>query len=90
MLVQAGSSGPGQALAARQAEVVFTVQQDPESAVAFAKGLREQVAAVERGPRHCLIMPGLMPVIGEAEAEAHEKFALLQSLTDQSNALTIP
>jgi alkanesulfonate monooxygenase SsuD/methylene tetrahydromethanopterin reductase-like flavin-dependent oxidoreductase (luciferase family) len=32
VLIQAGSSGPGQALAARHAEVVFTAQQDLDSA----------------------------------------------------------
>lgn len=89
VLIQAGSSGPGQALGARHAEVVFTAQQDLASAVDFARGLRRQVAEAGRDPRHCLIMPGLMPIIGETEAEAHEKFAVLQSFTDQSNALAI-
>lgn len=89
VLIQAGSSGPGQALAARHAEVVFTAQQDIESAVAFANGLRRQVADAGRDPRRCLIMPGLMPIVGATEAEAHEKLALLQSFTDQSNALAI-
>ncbi|SPK70507.1 putative monooxygenase YxeK (plasmid) [Cupriavidus taiwanensis] len=89
VLIQAGSSGPGQALAARHAEVVFTAQQDLESAVAFANGLLRQVTDAGRDPRHCLIMPGLMPIVGATEAEAHEKLALLQSFTDQSNALAI-
>lgn len=89
VLIQAGSSGPGQALAARHAEVVFTAQQDLRAAIEFANGLRRQVAAAGRDPRHCLIMPGLMPIIGATEAEAHDKLALLQSFTDQSNALAI-
>lgn len=89
VLIQAGSSGPGQALAARHAEVVFTAQQDLEAAQAFAQGLKAQVRDTGRDPRHCLIMPGLMPIIGRTEAEAHEKLAQLQSFTDQSNALAI-
>ncbi|QET05151.1 LLM class flavin-dependent oxidoreductase [Cupriavidus pauculus] len=89
VLIQAGSSGPGQALAARHAEVVFTAQQDLEAAQAFAQGLKAQVRDAGRDPRHCLIMPGLMPIIGRTEAEAHEKLAQLQSFTDQSNALAI-
>ncbi|WP_420995647.1 LLM class flavin-dependent oxidoreductase [Cupriavidus sp. 30B13] len=89
VLIQAGSSGPGQALAARHAEVVFTAQQDLPAARAFAQGLKAQVAAQGRDPAHCLIMPGLMPIIGRTEAEAHDKLALLQSFTDQSNALAI-
>ncbi|WP_454724902.1 MULTISPECIES: LLM class flavin-dependent oxidoreductase [Cupriavidus] len=89
VLIQAGSSGPGQALAARHAEVVFTAQQDLPAAREFAQGLKAQVAAQGRDPAHCLIMPGLMPIIGRTEAEAHDKLALLQSFTDQSNALAI-
>ena len=37
MLIQAGSSGPGQALAARIADVVFTAQNDLGEAQAFYK-----------------------------------------------------
>lgn len=89
VLIQAGSSGPGQQLAARHAEVVFTAQQDIGAALEFATGLRKQVADAGRDPRHCLIMPGLMPIVGATEAEAHDKLARLQSFTDQSNALAI-
>ena len=35
VLIQAGSSGPGQALAARIADVVFTAQNDLDEALAF-------------------------------------------------------
>lgn len=89
VLIQAGSSGPGQALAARHAEVVFTAQQDLGAAQAFYRSLKQQVAAAGRDPAHCLVMPGLMPIIGRTEQEAHDKLALLQSYTDQSNALAI-
>ena len=37
VLIQAGSSGPGQALAARIADVVFTAQNDLDEAQAFYK-----------------------------------------------------
>lgn len=89
VLIQAGSSGPGQALAARHAEVVFTAQQDLGAAQDFYRSLKQQVAAAGRDPAHCLVMPGLMPIIGRTEQEAHDKLALLQSYTDQSNALAI-
>lgn len=89
VLIQAGSSGPGQALAARHAEVVFTAQQDMSEARRFAQGLKARVRAQGRDPAHCLIMPGLMPIVGRTEAEAHDKLALLQSFTDQSSALAI-
>jgi FMN-dependent oxidoreductase (nitrilotriacetate monooxygenase family) len=89
VLIQAGSSGPGQALASRHAEVVFTAQQDLQAAQAFYRGLKSQVAAQGRRAGHCLVMPGLMPIIGRTEQEARDKLAQLQSYTDQSNALAI-
>ncbi len=89
VLIQAGSSGPGQALAARHAEVVFTAQQDLQAAQAFYRGLKSQVEAQGRQAGHCLVMPGLMPIIGRTEREARDKLAQLQSFTDQSNALAI-
>lgn len=89
VLIQAGSSGPGQALAARHAEVVFTAQQDLSAAQAFYRGLKAQVRAEGRRPDQCLVMPGLMPIVGRTEQEARAKLAELQSFTDQSNALAI-
>ncbi len=89
VLIQAGSSGPGQALAARHAEVVFTAQQDLTAAQDFYRGLKAQVVSEGRDPKHCLVMPGLMPIIGRTESEARNKLAQLQSFTDQSNALAI-
>jgi FMN-dependent oxidoreductase (nitrilotriacetate monooxygenase family) len=89
VLIQAGSSGPGQALAARHAEVVFTAQQDLGAAQAFYRGLKKQLAELGRAPGDCIVMPGLMPIIGRTTEEALDKLALLQSFTDQSNALAI-
>jgi len=89
VLIQAGSSGPGQALAARHAEVVFTAQQDISAAKAFYASLKAQVRAEGRRADQCLVMPGLMPIVGRTDKEAREKLALLQSFTDQSNALAI-
>lgn len=89
VLIQAGSSGAGQALAARHAEVVFTAQHDLSAAQAFYAGLKARVRAEGRREDQCLVMPGLMPVIGRTEQEARAGLALLQSFTDQSNALAI-
>ncbi|PRY96843.1 FMN-dependent oxidoreductase (nitrilotriacetate monooxygenase family) [Jezberella montanilacus] len=89
VLIQAGSSGPGQALAAKHAEVVFTAQQDLTDAQNFYSGLKAQVIEKGRNANQCLVMPGLMPIIGRTEREAKDKLAQLQSYTDQSNALAI-
>jgi len=48
VLIQAGSSGPGRALATRIADVVFSAQNEVAEAQAFYKGLKAQVAASGR------------------------------------------
>jgi FMN-dependent oxidoreductase (nitrilotriacetate monooxygenase family) len=71
LLVQAGSSDDGKALAARYAEAVFTAQQTLGDAQAFYTDLKARAAALGRDPASVLILPGLVPVIGSTEAEAH-------------------
>src|SRR5215475_326254 len=79
VLIQAGSSGPGQALAARIADVVFTAQNDLSEAQAFYKGVKTQVAGFGRDPASALVMPGVFPVVGRSEQEAQEIFAALNA-----------
>lgn len=86
VLIQAGSSGPGQQLGARHGEVIFTAQQDLQAAQEFYRELKRQVAQAGRQPAQVKIMPGLMPIVGRTAAQAREKLALLQSFTDQSKA----
>lgn len=71
LLVQAGSSEDGKDLAARYAEAVFTAQQTIEDARAFYADLKARAAAIGRNPDHIKILPGIVPVIGSTEAEAH-------------------
>ncbi len=90
VLIQAGSSGPGQALAARIADVVFTAQNDLAEALAFYKGLKAQVAGFGRDPGQALVMPGVFPVVGRSEKDAQEIFAALNANIDTTpQALTV-
>lgn len=82
VLVQAGSSGDGQDLAAASAEVVFTAQQTAEEARRFYNSLKGQLAAYGRSTDALKILPGISPFVGRSEAEAREKFEELQSLID--------
>jgi len=89
VLIQAGSSGPGQALAARIADVVFTAQNDPAEALAFYKALKAQVAGFGRCADEVLVMPGIMPVVGRTEMEAQATFAELNRNIDTGQAFTV-
>ena len=87
VIVQAGSSPSGQQLAARYAEVVFTIQLDKEEARAFYDGLKSQVVAFGRRPEHCNIMPGLVPIVGRTDEEAKAKLAQLMTYVDPVSAM---
>jgi FMN-dependent oxidoreductase (nitrilotriacetate monooxygenase family) len=89
VVLQAGGSVPGQALAARTADVVFSVVQDIDEAKAQYASLKKQLATFDRSPDHVSVLPGVMPVVGRTAAEAREKLALLQSFVTGSNALQL-
>ncbi|EWY38596.1 monooxygenase [Skermanella stibiiresistens SB22] len=89
VLVQAGSSDAGRALAAASAEVVFTAQQTLESAQEFYRDVKARTAANGRSPDDIRILPGIFPVVGRTEAEAREKFEELQNLIHPSVGLSI-
>ncbi|MBN3724552.1 LLM class flavin-dependent oxidoreductase [Burkholderia sp. Ac-20379] len=82
VVVQAGSSEAGRRLAARTAEVIFTAQQTLDDAVAFYADVKGRMAEWGRDPDELKIMPGVFPVVGRDESEAHEKFEALQQLID--------
>jgi FMN-dependent oxidoreductase (nitrilotriacetate monooxygenase family) len=80
LLVQAGSSEDGKELAARYAEAVFTAQQTLEDAKNFYVDLKARTRALGRDPETIKILPGIVPVIGATEAEAHALEAELDRL----------
>jgi FMN-dependent oxidoreductase (nitrilotriacetate monooxygenase family) len=82
VLVQAGSSEGGRALAARFADAVFTAQTTLPTAQAFYAEMKERVRRHGRNPDHFLLLPGLYPVIGGTEAEARRRKAELDALLD--------
>lgn len=73
LLVQAGSSDDGRALAARYAEAIFTAQQTLDEARAFYTDIKSRALAVGRDPEAVKVLPGIVPVIGSTEAEAAAK-----------------
>ncbi|ASV84465.1 FMN-dependent oxidoreductase, nitrilotriacetate monooxygenase family protein [Ochrobactrum quorumnocens] len=89
VLIQAGSSGPGQDLAARIADIVFTAQQSLAEAQGFYASLKERVAKAGREPDSVAVMPGFMPVIGDSFEGAAEKLKELNRWTDIKSAMPL-
>ncbi|GAA3751203.1 LLM class flavin-dependent oxidoreductase [Streptomyces tremellae] len=80
LLVQAGSSEDGKDFAARYAEAVFTAQQTLQEAVAFYQDVKRRALRLGRDPGTVKILPGIVPVIGDTEAEARDLDAELDRL----------
>jgi FMN-dependent oxidoreductase (nitrilotriacetate monooxygenase family) len=77
VIIQAGGSEAGLELAARTADVVFSVVQELSAARRAYRDLKERMAKYGRTPDQITVLPGVMPIIGRTEAEARDK--LLQS-----------
>jgi FMN-dependent oxidoreductase (nitrilotriacetate monooxygenase family) len=82
IIIQAGASEEGQELAARTADVVYSVQPRIQDAQRFYEGLKARMAKYGRERDDMKIMPGLLPVIGATEQEAKDRFRAMQKLID--------
>ena len=80
VIAQAGSSGPGQDLGARIADLIYTQQKTKAEAAAFYRSVKEHGAAAGRDPASMLVMPGILPVLGRTQAEAEDRFAQMQDM----------
>ena len=89
VVIQAGSSVPGLALAARTADVVFSVVQDFEEARTAYAALKGRLAAFGRGEDELKVLPGMMPVIGRTRGEAQDLLGTLQSDVDDRDGLAM-
>jgi FMN-dependent oxidoreductase (nitrilotriacetate monooxygenase family) len=90
IIIQAGGSVPGQELSARSADLVFSVVNgDKASAKAAYDSLKQRVVKHGRSPDALPILPGVMPIIGETDAQAKEQLDRLQGWLTPTNAMAL-
>jgi N-acetyl-S-(2-succino)cysteine monooxygenase len=89
VLIQAGSSAPGQDFAAQYGEVIFTAQQSKKAAQEFYASVHSKLSHYGRGSGSLKIMPGLSPVIGSTVEEARRKARELLELIPPASAITV-
>ncbi|ANC02866.1 LLM class flavin-dependent oxidoreductase [Pseudomonas parafulva] len=82
VLVQAGASEAGKALAARVAEVIFAAHHELPAAQAFYQDIKQRAAALGRDPEHIKILPGVTPFIADTREQAQQLFEQFQALID--------
>lgn len=89
VVVQAGSSEAGRALAARTADAVFTAHASLDSAQVFYRDMKTRAAAFGRDPAALKIMPGVSVIVGRTDEEARERQAELQALVHPEAGLAL-
>ncbi|MEU1126371.1 NtaA/DmoA family FMN-dependent monooxygenase [Streptomyces sp. NPDC005899] len=75
VVIQAGDSEEGREFAASAADVVFTRHGTLEAGQAFYADVKGRLARYGRAPGDLKIMPGVTVVLGDTDAEAHERAA---------------
>jgi FMN-dependent oxidoreductase (nitrilotriacetate monooxygenase family) len=87
LLIQAGQSPEGRAMASRVAEAIFTAQSTFEQSKAFRDDIRARAMAWGRDPDHVKVLPGVLILVGETRQEAEEQWAELDGLIDMRAAM---
>ncbi|WP_199564721.1 LLM class flavin-dependent oxidoreductase [Parvularcula marina] len=80
VIVVAGGSPEARNLAARTADVLFTLTETKEAALDLYKDVKERVAGYGRAPEALKVMPGASIFVGETADEAEEVYRKLQEL----------
>ncbi|MBW6435066.1 LLM class flavin-dependent oxidoreductase [Actinoplanes hulinensis] len=87
LLVQAGSSDNGREFAARWAEAIFVANPTLAESQEFYADVKRRAVAAGRDPDHVVVLPGIVPVIGDSPAEALEREAELERLISPEYAV---
>ena len=82
VLVQAGASDAGRALAARIAELIFASSSEIPAAQAFYEDIKGRAEAFGRDPDSVKILPGITPFIADTREQAQALFEEFQALID--------
>jgi alkanesulfonate monooxygenase len=80
VVVVAGSSESAKELAARIADVIFTVTETKEAAQDFYADVKSRLAKYGRTPDSLIVMPGASVFVGPTDADAEALYRQLQDL----------
>ncbi|WP_177431565.1 LLM class flavin-dependent oxidoreductase [Pseudomonas huaxiensis] len=87
--VLAGASKAGCELAAAHAEMVFTAQPELAGAQQFYRELKALLPRYGRHAGQLKIMPGLLPVVADSQADAEALYQQLQTLVQPQVGLSL-
>jgi FMN-dependent oxidoreductase (nitrilotriacetate monooxygenase family) len=72
VLAQAGSSGPGMDLGSSIGDMIYTAQPNKQPSIEFYAKFKQMAKDKGRNPDHVKIIPGILPILGDTEAQAQE------------------
>ena len=87
VIVQAGASEAGRALAGATAEVIFAAESSIDRAAAFHADIRRRMVENGRDPELLRVLPGAFVVVGDTVEEAQAKRAHLDSLVHYDSGI---
>jgi len=87
VLIQAGTSADGMALASGIADLVFTVNADMRDAQVRYAAIQDAAMRAGRAAGCPKILPGLMPIVAETRAAAQDAYDALQALVPREIAI---
>ncbi|WP_323810428.1 LLM class flavin-dependent oxidoreductase [Sphingobium baderi] len=87
VIFQAGSSDDGIGLAGKYADAVFTGPKSFEEARDFRDRIRNSAVAHGRSADQVKLFPGIGPVVGATDEEAHAKYEAIRDLLTIEEAL---
>lgn len=87
VLFQAGASEKGKTFAAKHAEAVFTKHTSVESLKSYVDDIHTRAEQHGRSKDDILVFPMVLPIIGETEEEAYQKYeALTEHISYEGSA----
>lgn len=89
VVIQAGQSGRGREFAIRWGEVIFAIFPNLEFGKRVYKEMREEADKQNRDPDSYRIAPLVSPIVGATQSEAEDKAALIESLAEPIDTLTL-
>lgn len=87
VVFQAGASRPGQRLAARTGEAIFTMWDNINQAKQYYQTLKKQLKDFNRKENELIILHGISPIVALSKEEAEKKFYELSALIDPYESL---
>lgn len=82
IIVQAGAAEAGRAIAARDADIVYSMVLNAEEARSYCSDLKERAVQHGRRAEDLLFMPGFTPFVAKTRGEAQDRYDAMQEMID--------